>query len=411
MNIALLGFGTVGKGVFNILKRNKTDHFNLKYILIKKYKKKFLSEMTSNIKDILQDPELNIVIEVMGGLELAHTYILEALRHRKNVITANKAVIALYLKEFNSVAYQNHVKFYFESSVGGGIPWIQGLERALRIDKIRKIQGIFNGTSNFILDQMKFNKQTFSEVLTKAQKLGYAEKDPSSDIEGFDIANKLCINIDIAYNIFLPPQKKLPISGIQNVSLEDISFFQKLGLVIKLVGKSKRIGDKFDYAVEPTLFAPNTLEANTFDNYNLITLSGKTIGNLRFVGQGAGQLPTANAVIQDALDIFQHKNHLKRNFQSSLSFNPNLIKKNYLLKTKVDPRFLPGFFANFLGRYFLFKDTSTEDMHKLLQNILPYDSQAFIACFNSEDLNFNNSRKQENRHKIFQIINKTASLK
>ncbi len=145
--------------------------------------------MTDSIDEILNDDDVDVVVEVIGGIEPAHQYIVDALKHKKHVITANKAVIAQYMDEFTRVAAENDAKFYFESSVGGGIPWIQGLERALRVDDVNKIQGIFNGTSNFILDQMHRTGKPFNEVLMEAQQLGYAEADPSADIDGLDVAN------------------------------------------------------------------------------------------------------------------------------------------------------------------------------------------------------------------------------
>jgi len=201
MNIAILGYGTVGKGVYEIVKKasGKTECLHVSHILIRKNKERILPEMTDDMGEIVNDSHLDVVVEAIGGIEPAHKYILNALNHKKHVITANKAVIALYLKEFTEAARANGVKFYFEASVGGGIPWIQGLEKALRIDQVSSIEGIFNGTSNFILDQMSKRGQSFSQVLKEAQKLGYAEADPSADIDGIDVANKLSISAEFAH--------------------------------------------------------------------------------------------------------------------------------------------------------------------------------------------------------------------
>lgn len=382
MNIAILGFGTVGTGVYKIIEKAKrqTQNLHVKHILIRKNKKPDLPEMTDDIDEILNDKDLDVVVEVLGGIEPAHQYILAALKHKKHVITANKAVIARYMDEFTKIAADNGVKFYFESSVGGGIPWIQGLERALRVDDVNKIQGIFNGTSNFILDQMKKTGKSFNDVLLQAQQLGYAEADPSADIDGLDVANKLCISVDIAYDIFVKPTDELPIFGIRNITGDDIAYFNQKGLTVKLMGKSHQRGNEFDYVVEPTLYHGDTLEANTTDNYNLISLHGETIGNLKFMGQGAGQLPTANAVIQDILDIFQHKEHLKREFMSNLKYRSDLTRSNYIVRSEID---CSKMFAKFdpcvRGDYLVIHQIPIGEMHLLMRQVLKQDGTAFMA--------------------------------
>ncbi|QOJ85984.1 homoserine dehydrogenase [Lentilactobacillus parabuchneri] len=387
MNIAILGFGTVGSGVYKIIQNAKRQAQNLhvKHILIRKNKKPDLPEMTDSIDEILNDQDVDVVVEVIGGIEPAHQYIVDALKHHKHVITANKAVIAQYIDEFTKVAAENNAKFYFESSVGGGIPWIQGLERALRVDDVTKIQGIFNGTSNFILAQMHRTGKSFNEVLMEAQQLGYAEADPSADIDGLDVANKLCISVDIAYDLFIKPTAELPVFGIRNITEDDMTHFDKLGLTIKLMGKSHQRGDRFDYMVEPTLYYGDALEAHTRDNYNLISLIGETIGTLKFMGQGAGQLPTANAVIQDILDIFQDKEHLKREFKSSFKFDPNLTMHDYIVRSEIDCSQLFGEYQPELrGDYLLIHDIPVGEMHSLMRQVLKRDETAFMASLPSK---------------------------
>ena len=389
MKIAILGFGTVGKGVYEIVKKAnmQTQNLSVSHILIRKNKIRTMSEMTDNMSEILNDKDVDVVVEVMGGIEPAHEYILAALNHGKNVITANKAVVAIYLKEFTEAAERNQVKFYFEASVGGGIPWIQGLEKALRIDNVNSISGIFNGTSNFILDQMSKKGQSFIEVLKEAQKLGYAEADPSADIDGYDIANKLCISADIAYDIDIKNHQKLPIFGIRNITCEDVKYFQKRGLAIKLIGRSHQKGNKFDYVVEPALFLDQTLEANTPDNYNLISLNGETIGKLDFFGQGAGMLPTANAIVQDILDVKERKNHLKRDFDKRMEYCPDLTKGDYLLRTKAD---VSDLFKNYQvskeGSYLAVHQIPVGMMHKLMKLVLQRDKTAFMVSLPDQEV-------------------------
>ncbi|WP_283679565.1 homoserine dehydrogenase [Lentilactobacillus sp. Marseille-Q4993] len=382
MNIAILGFGTVGTGVYEIIKKSVRQPANLsvKKILIRKNKKAALPEMTDDFDEILNDDDIDVVVEVIGGLEPARQYIIDALKHKKHVITANKAVIARNMDEFSRVAAENGVKFYFESSVGGGIPWIQGLERALRVDKVDKITGIFNGTSNYILDQMKKTGRSFSDVLLNAQQLGYAEADPSADIDGLDVANKLCISADIAYDIFVYPNEKLPVFGIRNITEEDIKHFSKKGLTVKLMGKSNQKDGKFDYVVEPTLCRAEEIEANVPDNYNVISLHGDTIGTLKFMGQGAGQFPTANAVIQDILDIYQNKEHLTRDFSSSLEFDDNLTRSDYIVRAEVNiTDIFKGYHQEMKDDYLRVDDIPVGKMHDLMVEVLKRDELAFMA--------------------------------
>lgn len=388
MKIAILGFGTVGKGVYEIVKKAnvQTQNLSVSHILIRKNKARLLPEMTDDINEILEDKQTDVVVEAIGGIEPAHQYILAALNHGKHVITANKAVIAIYLKEFTEAAERHNVKFYFEASVGGGIPWIQGLEKALRIDNVNSISGIFNGTSNFILDQMSRNGESFIEVLKKAQQLGYAEADPSADIDGIDVANKLCISADIAYDIDIKNHQNLPIFGIRNITCADVKYFQQKGFAVKLIGRTHQRGNKFDYVVEPTLFLDRTLEANTPDNYNLISLNGDTIGKLDFFGQGAGMLPTANAVIQDILDIKEQKTHLKRDFDKKMEYCPELTKGNYLVRSKRDvlAKF-KGYHPVKEGAYIVVHQIPVGDMHQIMKEILKEDNSAFMVSLPSQE--------------------------
>jgi len=387
MKIAILGFGTVGKGVYEIVKKAnvQTQNLSVSHILIRKNKARLLPEMTDDMNEILNDDTTDVVVEAIGGIEPAHKYILAALNHGKHVITANKAVIAIYLKEFTNAAEAHNVKFYFEASVGGGIPWIQGLEKALRIDNVNSISGIFNGTSNFILDQMSRYGESFIKVLKQAQALGYAEADPSADIDGYDIANKLCISADIAYNIDIKNHQNLPIFGIRNITCSDIKYFQQKGFSVKLIGRTRQSGNKFDYVVEPALFLNRTLEANTPDNYNLISLNGDTIGKLDFFGQGAGMLPTANAVIQDILDIKEQKEHLKRDFDKRMEYCPELTKGDYLVRSKDNVKaFFKKYQVSDEGSYMMVHQIPVGDMHQIMKKILKEDGSAFMASLPSQ---------------------------
>jgi homoserine dehydrogenase len=222
--------------------------------------------------------------------------------------------------------------------------------------------------------------EPFNDVLMQAQQLGYAEADPSADIDGLDVANKLCISVDIAYDLFIKPNKDLPIFGIRNITEDDMAYFDQLGLTIKLMGISHQRGNEFDYVVEPTLYYGDTLEAHTKDNYNLISLHGQTIGNLKFMGQGAGQLPTANAVIQDILDIFQNKEHLKREFKSPFKYRSDLTKHDYIVRSEIDcSELFKRFSPSIRGDYLVVNEVPVGEMHRLMKQVLQKDETAFMA--------------------------------
>lgn len=392
MNLAILGFGTVGSGVYEICEGSETlytKQLHVTHVLIRKGKEKQLPCMCDDIDVILQDTSCDLVVETMGGIEPAHTYIMQALESGKHVVTANKAVTAAYLKEFLQCAKEHGVKFYYEATTGGGIPWIQGLEKALRIDKVDRIHGIFNGTSNFILDHMQRYQASFDDVLKEAQHLGYAEADPSADIDGFDICNKLRISAALAYNCSV--DDNFPIFGIRNITKEDVLYYKSLGMAVRLVAKTKRKDNTYSCVVEPSLFKVTNLEANTQDNYNLITLHGKTIGDLKFFGQGAGKLATANAIVQDILDIVGKVEHMEVTLEEEMTYDTTLCNRDYIVRTKKECRpLLKGmkYETSTFDKYLHIKNVEVAKMHALMKEILEVDPAAFMASIhdNREEL-------------------------
>lgn len=391
MNIAILGYGTVGSGVAKIIENAKTPftkNIHISHILIRKGKAKTLPCMCEDYSTILEDKNLDIVVETMGGIEPAHTYILEALRHGLHVVSANKAVLSQYLREFSEVAKSNHVKIYYEASTGGGIPWIEGLAKVMRIDEVDEIYGIFNGTSNYILDQMERFHKAFDEVLKKAQALGYAESDPSSDIDGIDIQNKLIISASLAYDYHM--QKDFPILGIRNITKEDVSYFMELGYHIRLLAKTKRKQHFYGCVVEPVLFPSLAIESNTLANNNVITLHGESIGYLKFYGQGAGQMPTANAIVQDIIDISENTSHWVMNFENLLQYKDTICKHDYIIRLQSKALgFIDGLnykVEHFKGNsYYHIKNILVTDMHQRMSKILEVDSMAFMGSIFSKE--------------------------
>ena len=300
MNIALLGFGVVCGGVYNIL--SKMPEYTVKKILIRNPAKKTMDCMTLEFADIENDKEIDLVVEAIGGLHPAREYILASLNAKKHVVTANKAVVAAYFEEFVAAAKENGVKFMVEATSGGGIPWIKNLQRVGRIDEVTELHGIMNGTSNFILSAMTSEGKDFNDVLKTAQELGYAEADPSADIDGDDVRNKCAISAAVAFGCHVDVNSILQ-SGIRHITKADIDWCKENGLVCKLFATAKREGDSFDAVVEPVLLSRDTVEANVPRNYNITCLYGETIGEVKLYGQGAGGFPTGNAIVQDIIDI------------------------------------------------------------------------------------------------------------
>ena len=318
MKIAILGFGTVGSGVYEIAK-------NLKNTEVKKVLEKDLNKIniaTDNYDEIINDKEIELVVECMGGLHPAYEFIMQALQSKKSVVSANKAVIAKYLDEFLQAAKENNVEFRFEASVGGGIPCLAGIQKIRRVENIDKFYGIFNGTSNFILDNMYRFENEFFTTLKTAQELGYAEADPSADIDGYDVTNKVIISSALAYDGFI--KNEFPCFTMRNITKEDILYFKKNGLIAKYIGEATTVGNEYEASVMLNLFPTNALEGNVLSNYNIVTVQSHTMGEVKFYGQGAGKLPTANAIIQDILDI-----------QANISFNPISIEKKYSYSAKL----------------------------------------------------------------------------
>ena len=318
MKIGLLGCGVVGSEVLRIIDiLNATTSIDVEITKILERKVLCDSRITKNIDDILNDESIDTVVEVMGGIHPAYEFICAALKAKKNVVSANKAVIAKYFKEFNDLALENNVCFKIEASVGGGIPWVKELQRILRMDKISSFYGIMNGTTNYILDNMHKNEVDFDEVLKKAQELGYAEADPSADIEGYDIKNKVCITASIAYQGHLNVDD-IPTIGISKIKKVDIDYFKKNGYTCKLLGKSKNNGDSISLFVCPTL--TKNIEGYVESNLNITACTSNYLGTIQLIGQGAGGAPTASAIVSDCLDIYEN-NDTPFNLEKELIIN------------------------------------------------------------------------------------------
>ena len=332
MKIALLGFGTVGKGVDTIIRESVPE---LEVTRILELPDRICDpRMTSNYDDILADPDIECVCECMGGIEPAHTFIAAALASGRHVVTSNKAVVAAHFAEFARLASEHGAGLLIEASVGGGIPWIASIEKARRIDRISRFSGIMNGTTNYIVYSMLKDNADFAEVLGKAQELGYAERDPSADIDGIDVANKTIISASVAFDVACTHE--LPVSGIRNLTKRDLAMFGNHGRTIKLLGRGVRTEAGYAVAVEPVAVPVESLEANVPTNFNLITLEGESVGELKFYGQGAGMLPTGNAVVQDLIDC-AHGRRPSYDFSAATPYAPELLSGSYVFRSRLEP--------------------------------------------------------------------------
>ena len=303
MKIAIMGFGTVGSGAYDVAQAaGNIEVVKILDLVVRKGYESIADRFTKDLSEITGDPEIELVIEAMGGVDTPRKFVLECLNAGKHVVTPNKNLISACYGELMAAAEKNGVELRFTPAAGGGIPWLYSLLRARRCDNIEEVRGIVNGTCNFILDAMYDSGADFGEMLAEAQALGYAEANPAADIEGTDTLRKTVISSNLAFGTVIE-ESEVPCYGIDTINAADIAYLKEKGLVCKLMMNSKKEGDVITAYVEPTAFPSTSLEANVKTNNNLITLVGDNVGTLSFYGQGAGKLPTGDSVVQDVLDI------------------------------------------------------------------------------------------------------------
>lgn len=337
MYVAVMGYGTVGSGVvevFNknhdsIVRRSTRDSLDLKYILDLR---DFPGDPNADkfIKDfniILNDTDVKIVVETMGGLHPAFEFVSSLLKAGKSVVTSNKELVAAKGYELLTLAEENNVNFLFEASVGGGIPIIRPITQCLAANEIDEIAGILNGTTNFILTMMIEKNMTFADALKLAQDNGYAEKDPTADIEGHDACRKICILASLCFGKHVYPDAVYT-EGITKITLEDVAYVQNYGGVIKLLGRAKRMENgKISALVSPAVVMHGSQLASVTDVFNAILVRGDAIGDVVFYGKGAGKLPTASAVVADVIDCAKHADRKK-------AFGWGASEENYVVDYK-----------------------------------------------------------------------------
>ena len=331
VKIGIVGVGTVGLSVVKNLEKNKDlikaragKEIVVKTGVVRNLNKKrdVNINLTTDYKEVTRDPEIDIVVELMGGVESAYEVVSDALKHNKAVVTANKALLAYHRFELQQLA---NTPFEYEASVAGGIPIIKALRDGLSANHIQEIKGIINGTCNYILTEMK-NGRDYEEVLKEAQRLGYAEADPTFDVGGFDAAHKLLILASIAYNIDAKPEDIL-IEGIENINLTDIEFAKEFGYEIKLLGIAKKIDSEIELRVHPTLIKKSQMIAKVEGVMNAVSVIGDVVGETMYYGPGAGGDATASAVISDIVEI------ARGNVNPMLGYKKPLENEKVRLKT------------------------------------------------------------------------------
>lgn len=386
-NIAILGLGTVGQGVYEILKENKDkiknligEDFAITTVMVNNLQKErnldSTTTLTDNFQDILDDNNIDIVVELTGALEEGYYYIKSSLENGKDVVTANKSVISKYFVELHKIAKENNRSLLYEASVGGGIPIIKPLKEECLINDIDSIEGILNGTCNYILSRMFKENEYYDLILKDAQKLGYAEADPTADVEGLDTIRKLRILATIGFNSNIKEEDIL-CYGISSIKKEDINYIKnKMKSTVKLLATANLKDDGYTAVVQPTIVAEDDYFAFVDSAFNSISFNGNNIGPLKFFGYGAGKLPTGDAVCRDIIDILLNHPTVEQDIDFKEYKNLNsMSKSNYYLR--IDNKYKNQLISSF-------KDYEVEDLENYSYFII----------------------KEENKNNIINLLNK-----
>lgn len=374
VSIGLLGLGVVGSGVVKMIENHRKElsqklgcDVTVKHILVRDKDKQRdpaldSPKLTTNADEVLHDPDVDIIVEVMGGIDEAREYIRQALQNKKHVVTANKDLIALHGQELLEIASDNQCDLFYEASVGGGIPVLRGLTDGLISDRIQEVMGIVNGTTNYILTKMDEDHISFDRALGEAQELGFAEADPTADIEGLDAARKMAILSRLAFSMDVELDD-VETSGITNIALKDLEYGNQLGYLMKLIGFAKKENGSIEVSVQPTFFDKKHPLAGVKNEYNAVYIKGEAVGETMFYGPGAGSMPTATAVVSDVMAVVKNmllgitgKSNLVAGINKEITPNERRFGKFYvrlLVKDKV------GVFAS-ISQLFHDKEISFE---------------------------------------------------
>ncbi len=343
VKIAILGFGTVGSGVYDIFcdtnfEEEAMSPIEVKYILdIRDFDDEEIQKyLTKDFEVIANDKEISVVAEVMGGLHPAYEFTKRLLESGVSVVTSNKELVATYGAELLELAKKNNASYMFEASVGGGIPVIRPMGICTKANDIERIAGILNGTTNYILNEMFKKGKDFEDALKDAQAKGYAERNPAADVEGHDACRKLAILSSMAWGKFVD-YNEIPTEGITKITSEDVKYAEKLDCVIKLIGHAEKIDNKIYARVSPMLVSNDIILSGVNDVFNAVMVRGDSLGDAMFYGRGAGKLPTASAVVADMIDCVRHSDSKKHNIlwdtnNENIMSNPDEKKMSFFVR-------------------------------------------------------------------------------
>ena len=371
MKVGLLGFGVVGRGFYDIV-ATREDIQVAKVVCLEDITLPD-AEVTRDFQSVLADDSIDTIVEAMGGIGKAYEFVRAAIEAGKNVVTSNKALVCTYYDELIPLANAKGVQFRCTAAVGGGICWLSELERARRVQKILQVGGIMNGTCNYILDSMTRLGLSYEEALKQAQALGYAEANPTTDVEGIDTWHKVILSSNIAFGVSLDASQ-VPVTGISRISAEDVENFKAHNLVCKLVSTGMQKDGTYSAYVQPTLFDSHEPEATIPTNYNLITLIGEHSGRQSLYGQGAGRYPTAYNVVQDCVDLLCGKSFYAP-YGEKVSVDNSGMLSFYIR----GGNFPAEEIAERWGNAIITKPISVADAHAWLKE----NPDAFMAAFNA----------------------------
>ena len=374
MKVAILGLGTVGFGVYDIIaKSSYLNDVEVKYILDKDSSKQELvkSKVTSSIDEILNDKEVEVVIECMGAKDFSYKCIKNALLASKSVVTANKEVIAEHIKELTEIKKEKNVSLYYEASVGGGIPIIKPLHNAALVNEVSEIKGILNGTTNYILTKMSKEGLSFEEALKLAQINGFAEADPTADLEGLDMVRKIAILSSIGYKTEIDPEK-VSHFGISNLSDKDIKYAEKYNSVIKLIASSKVIDDKVELKIEPVFIEKGSMIASVNYEFNVIEVKTNINDKLTFMGKGAGRYPTANAMVNDLIMIKHNDKNYSFNEECKKEYKDLGEKYSYYIRLKDGEQICNCLIKEQEGNQLITKEIEKAKLNELMEKVSFY---------------------------------------
>lgn len=352
ISVGLLGLGTVGSGVVQIIEDHQEKlmyqvgcPIKVKKILVKSLDKERAIEvdpsvLTTDVNDVLFDPEIDVVVEVMGGIEQTKKFLIQALKNKKHVVTANKDLMAVHGSELLTVAAENGCDLFFEASVAGGIPIIRTIVDGLASDRINKMMGIVNGTTNFILTKMSQDGASYEAVLKEAQELGFAEADPTSDVEGLDAARKMTILATLGFSMRIDLDD-VSVQGITGITEEDLQYGRQLGYTMKLIGIAQENDGKVEVSVQPTFLSNAHPLASVQNEYNAVFVRGDAVGETMFYGPGAGSLPTATSIVSDLVVVMKNmrlgvngKSAISPQYQKNMKCRDEIFSK-YFLRLRV----------------------------------------------------------------------------